>query len=448
MRFWQKTYILTLILFLFCLYLGLFSLAFYTYGKNVQNMESVCRAEQDYLLKSFERDYAAMTEAGSASPSLLMESYGSFYRGKQVLLQFGTEDSVIYSTFPKDTEPDSKSGTLTQIRIGGKRYVLITSDVCDGNYVLLYAKDASSLDEEFRALMITYAAVAAAVSLVLAIALLFLLKKLSLPLQRLQKATEAITSGDRTVRADESGKDEFADLGKSFNQMVETIDGQMQKLAEDAERKQMLVDNMAHEMRTPLTSIRGYAEYIEKAAVPEEEKNDAAGRIVRESDRLKKISEKILDTAFLRNNPVKREPVDLSFLLAETKERLSGKAEACGVTVRSDLQASHAEGDPVLLSLLFDNLTENAIKSCAEGGTVTLSSSGRTVTVSDDGKGMTKEQLSHITEPFYRTDKSRSRAEGGAGLGLALCRQIVSSHGAEMTFESEPGKGTQVFLKF
>ena len=76
--------------------------------------------------------------------------------------------------------------------------------------------------------------------------------------------------------------------------------------------------------------------------------------------------------------------------------------------------------------------------SCSEGQAI----------IEDNGKGMTEEQLLHITEPFYRTDKSRSRAEGGAGLGLALCKRIVRTHGAEMRFESEIGKGTKIFVTF
>jgi signal transduction histidine kinase len=103
-------------------------------------------------------------------------------------------------------------------------------------------------------------------------------------------------------------------------------------------------------------------------------------------------------------------------------------------------------GDPLLLSLLFDNLTDNAVKSGATR--VTLSCGEGEVSVTDDGRGMTAEQLAHITRPFYRTDKSRSRGEGGTGLGLALCKQIALCHGAELSFTSETGKGTRVKVIF
>ena len=451
MRFWQKTYLLTLLLFLVCLYVGLFSLAFFTYQKNVQNVESLCRSEQNYIARSFERDFVDMQAAGSeANPSLLMDSYGRYYAKEGVQLGFRKDNDLVYSSGVKgpDFENSPESGKLSQIRIDGERFVVITADVCENEYTMLYAKSVSSLDSEFRALMTTYALVAAAVSGLLALLLFLVLKRLSLPLEKLQKTTEAITSGDMSVRADESGKDEFSELAKSFNHMVSTVTAQMNELTEDAQRKQMLVDNMAHEMRTPLTSIRGYAEYIEKAAIPEEEKNDAAGRIVSEADRLKRISKIILDTAFIRNNQIEKHEVDIAKLLVETAKRLSVKAAEQNVIIETDPGESVVDGDEILLSLLLDNLTDNAIKACGKEGTVKLSSSGKTVMITDNGKGMTQEQLAHITEPFYRTDKSRSRAEGGAGLGLALCKQIVESHGADMIFDSHPGQGTKIVIKF
>ena len=105
-------------------------------------------------------------------------------------------------------------------------------------------------------------------------------------------------------------------------------------------------------------------------------------------------------------------------------------------------------GDATLLSMLFYNLADNAVKACNEGGTVKLTCADNKAVISDNGKGMTEEQLLHITEPFYRTDRSRSRAEGGAGLGLALCKQIARSHNADISFSSRMGEGTEITVTF
>lgn len=448
MRFWRKTYIFTLILFLVCLNAGIFSLAYYTYYKNVEAAEDSCRSEQYYIAKSFERDYEDMNAAGSgASPTLLMQSYGKYYMTQNTLLAFTDGDTVIYSTFPEDNKFPS-AAKLTYEKIDDTRYIMITTEICDGQYKFVYGKNVQTLDEDFHALMLTYVITAVGISAFLAVCLFFILKKLSVPLDKLRLTTERITSGNFNVTADESGNDEFSLLAKSFNSMVARINEQMITLELNAEQKQMLVDNMAHELRTPLTSIHGYAEYLEKAAISEEEKIEAAMYIISESERLQNISEKLLDMAYIRNNTVKKEKVDLSALIIDVTSKLKTIAAQNNVNIKCELEDSVVNGDETLLSMLFYNLTENAIKACTAGGTVTLTCTGSTALVSDNGKGMSQEQLAHIMEPFYRIDKSRSRAEGGAGLGLALCKQIVTSHEAKIRFESEVGKGTRVFLCF
>ena len=171
-RFWKKTYILTLLLFLFCLYAGLFSLAFYTYGKEVDNAEDACRYEQSYIVRSFERDYADLTsQGGETSPSLLMNSYDRYYSKEGIQLSFQKDGRAVYSSGGKgpDFENAAEDGKLSQTRIGGERFIVITSPVCEDEYSMLYAKNVSSLDSEFRALMTTYALVAAAVSGILAV---------------------------------------------------------------------------------------------------------------------------------------------------------------------------------------------------------------------------------------------------------------------------------------
>ncbi len=454
MRFWQKTYIFTLALFLLCLNLGILSLTVYTYRKNVDATETAVTAEQYYVAMSFERDFEDMTEAHSySSPSLLMQSFGTYYRGKGLYLAFEENGEAVYSNFTDDF--DIGKNVLMHTNLGGKRHIVISSEICGGKYVMIFAKNVESLDLEFKSLMIAYVLTAVGVSLLLAVCLYFILKKLSEPLEKLRGTTEAIEAGDFSARVEEQGNDEFTLVAKSFNLMLVKINEQMAALESEAEakmleaeRKQMLVDNMAHELRTPLTSIHGYAEYIEKANTTEERRLIAAKYIMSEAERLQKISEILLDGAFIRGNEIEMRDTDLGAVLSDIYEKLQMKAERSQVEITCDASPMTVRGNETLLSMLFYNLTENAIKACSVGGSVKISCSGCQAIVEDNGKGMTEEQLAHITEPFYRTDKSRSRAEGGAGLGLALCKQIVETHGAEMRFESEMQKGTKVFVTF
>ena len=445
MRFWQKTYILTLILFLVCLNAGILSLTLFTYSKSVRSAEESAGAEQYYVARSFERDLEDMLAASRAqSPSLLMTSYGNYYSERGVFLSFERNGRTVFSSLPEEIE--AKSGTIFHKKIGGVRHIVICSDV--SGYTMIFAKNVDSLDREFRALTLTYMLTALGVSALLAAVLYFILKSLSLPLERLRETTAKIGEGDLSVSADESGKDEFALLGKSFNSMLGTIKSQMSALEANAEKKQMLVDNMAHELRTPLTVIRGYAEYLERAAVSEEERLVASRYIVSEAERLTKMSEILLDTAYVRENPPEMAEIALDEVLCGTAERLAPKAKEKGVELVCDTENVTVSGNALLLSMLFDNLADNALKACAAGGKVVLRCSSDSASVEDNGKGMNEEELLHITEPFYRTDKSRSRAEGGAGLGLALCKNIAEAHGAKLRFESKIGKGTNVFFDF
>ena len=163
MRFWQKTYIFTLVLFLICLNVGILSLTVYTYQKNVEATETAVTAEQYYVAKSFERDYEDMTESNAhSSPSLLMQSFGTYYANKGLYLAFEENEETVYTNFTNDYTIEDNA--LLHTDFDGKRHIIISSEICDGKYVMIFAKNVESLDSEFQALMLTYAFTAIGVS--------------------------------------------------------------------------------------------------------------------------------------------------------------------------------------------------------------------------------------------------------------------------------------------
>ena len=137
-------------------------------------------------------------------------------------------------------------------------------------------------------------------------------------------------------------------------------------------------------------------------------------------------------------------------LLADTAQRLDLKAKECGVElcVHGCENGKKVTANETLLSMLAYNLAENAVKACEKGGRVELVCLENAFEIRDNGRGIDEKMLSSITSPFFRTDKSRSRADGGAGLGLYLCQRIAEIHGATMKFTSEVGKGTTVRVDF
>ena len=444
-RFFEKTYFLTLILFLLLLNVCVFSLALYTHNRSYESAQQVCRSEQLVIIKAFERDFEISGDAAS-----LAFSYESFYSKEGLFLQFAENGSVLQTNIPGDVSIP-EAGTHCTAEIEGKKHLLISETMCDGAFVLTSAKDISYLDEDLRQLSISFGLVSGLASAVLALCLYIVLRKLYKPLRKLRETTKAISMGDFSARADDRGKDEFAELAKDFNAMSDTINGQMEELKTTAQQKQTMLDNLGHEMRTPLTSIYGSAEYAFRHGQSEEERMQTLLDIMSESKRLQKISKVLLDSAFIRENGISAGKISTGGLLVKIRDIFVLRAAEKHVEICIEGENFVFDGDETLIEILISNLTENAVRACREGGKVVLgaeiSEDAKTLYIRDNGIGMTEEQILHITEPFYRTDKARSRKEGGTGLGLALCKRITDAHGAQLAFVSKPGVGTTAYVR-
>ncbi len=446
LKFREKTYIVTLSLFLLFFNVGIFLLSYYTFTKSTDSAKEVCYTEEKVIAEAFAND-TELLEYG-ITDEMVMISYCGFYSEKNIFLNFQANGEKVYGNLPEGLKPPEAGRSSTQ-RAEGNRYFLVSEEIC-GKYVFTYAKDVSYLDDDFWGLSIVFIITSIGASVVLALLLFAVLRKLSLPLEKLRTAASEISKGNFEIRADESGGDEISLLAQDFNSMAEHVSRQLEELEESAEMKQRMLDNLAHEMRTPLTSIRGYAEYLRDAKISDEAKIEAIEYIISESERLKLIGEKLLDEAFIRENEIKSETVFIPELIYEVYRNISIKNTVASIKVEPTDVSLNC--DRLLISLLVSNLCDNALKACRNGGEVVIGCGENEdsvyIFVRDSGIGMNEQQLKHITEPFYRTDKSRSREEGGTGLGLSLCARIAKAHNALLGFESEPGKGTTATIHF
>lgn len=451
MKFREKTYFITLMLFLLFFNIGIFSLAYYTYQSNTKTAYSFCQEESRVIADGFQKDSQYLNLA--SAQKILMRNYCEHYDDNNISLAFwdDTENNVVYGNLSKDIKiPDS--GYYSSQTINDTRFFVIAEPIENSNLLLIYAKNISYLDKDLKQLSTVYVFASVFASVILAVCLFVILGKLAKPLEKLRSATNEISNGNFDSRAPIGGNDEFSILAADFNRMAEHIGNQMEELEAVAQTKQRMLDNLAHEMRTPLTSIRGYAEYMRDANIDESEKLEAIEYIISESERLKSIAERLLDEAFIRENQINPENVNIGEMISETIKKLSAKASDKGVDLRSDTEEIYLTCDKLLTELLISNLVDNAIKACDSDGVVVIGcekeNETTTISVCDNGRGMTSEQLSYITEPFYRTDKSRSRSEGGTGLGLSLCEKIAEAHDAKLSFRSELQKGTTAFVTF
>ncbi len=446
MKFFERYYLLTLILFLVFFNGAIFLLEYYTYQKNLDSEIQVARSEQYLICEAYQRDHLS---GGKYKSDVLQNSYGSFYYEKGIMLSFSQDGAVSFSNITEGANIPPNN-VMSIEKIAKRKHILISELVCDGEILLTYAKDINELDEEFRNLMITFGTVSLVASVTFALLLYYMQRKLLVPLEKLRNVTKDISNGNFNARADESGDDEFSQLAQDFNIMTDKINDQIGELKTAAAQKQTMLDNLAHELRTPLTTIYGYAEYAHGVKLNEEALLRSLRNIMSESKRLKNISDTLLDSAFIRENGIEHKNVSIGAILYRTIERFNIRASSVGVSLEYIGGTFDIFGDGTLLEIVISNLTENAIRASRDGGKIEIGADAkkRSVFVKDYGVGLSEEQIKHLTEPFYRTDKSRNSREGGTGLGLALCKRIADAHNATLVFESELDVGTTVSLIF
>ena len=217
-----------------------------------------------------------------------------------------------------------------------------------------------------------------------------------------------------------------------------------------SEMRQEFTANVSHELKTPLTSISGYAELIESGMAQGEDSVEFAGKIRKESDRMLALISDILRLSELDSigdTPLNDE-VDIKAVAEDCKERLSQQAQSRGIRITVSGESEVITGSRTEITELVYNLVDNAIKYNRENGNIEIKIADKKLTVTDTGLGIPQESIPRIFERFYRIDKSRSRAKGGTGLGLSIVKHIAEHHGAKIDVESTVGVGTSVTVIF
>jgi len=347
---------------------------------------------------------------------------------------------------------------LSSIAFGtsdGIYYIHISGTVPEpfGFFLLDYKLDITENIMEMRSIQRVLLVSVIVFSIIAAFALNFILATIFKPLDVVARASREIAGGKFDERIIVKANNELAQVAHDFNKMAQTVEEQISYLEEEAKNKQQFVDNFAHEIRTPLTSIHGYAEYMNKTSLNEKEVIESTSYIMGEAAHMKNIANSLLELATLRDYvPIKKD-IRVSKLFNDIAGTLESSLNASGVelTYSSDVDTVYAQED--LLRSLILNLCTNAIKACIHGDCIIRLEArkrvdGIVISVADDGEGIPKESLHKVVEPFYRLDKSRNREYGGTGLGLALCHQIAAVHEAKMVIESEQGRGTTVEIIF
>ncbi len=260
-------------------------------------------------------------------------------------------------------------------------------------------------------------------------------RRLATPVRRLSAATRALAAGESEPSVPVQGPEELAELSASFNAMAGDL-----AAARDADRAFLL--SVSHELKTPLTAVRGYAEALADGAVDPAEAGVVIGA---ESARLERLLCDLLDLGRLerREFAVDLGPVDLAAVAGRAVTRFQSQARELGVGLSgSGEPAAVATGDPERLLQVVSNLVENALLATPAGGTVTVEAAPARMTVRDTGPGLAAEDLPRAFERFYLHDRYAAGRRDGSGLGLAIVRELVTTMGGDVGVDSTPGRGS------
>ncbi|MCX6009861.1 MAG: HAMP domain-containing sensor histidine kinase [Chloroflexi bacterium] len=286
--------------------------------------------------------------------------------------------------------------------------------------------------------------VALAVSILIAV---LLARSVYVPIRRVTNAAEEIARGNYDQEVPVAGPKEVKGLAASFNQMAKQVKRSQQMLRD-------FVADASHELRSPLTSIKGFAQAIVDGTAKNKAAQLKAARVIEdESKRMMRLVEELLEFSRLESGQVKmvKESVDLKDLLQQCHEIFLMQAKEKNIQLRTEIEPlPSVTGDIDRLEQVFNNLLDNALKHTPSGGKVgivarQLHPNFVEIAVTDTGPGIPGEQLRHVFERFYRADPSAGKA--GAGLGLAIARQIVLAHGGDIMAKSTLGQGTEFLVR-
>lgn len=354
--------------------------------------------------------------------------------------------------FKTSTGFSTKKGSTEIFQKNGRILYQITSRISYGDEMMTFqgSYDISEVYQTRHQQLVSFRKIFLIILGIESVISYFLASILTSPLQKLSQVSQQIADGDYSVRVPVRTEDEIGELSVNFNYMTEQLVEKLIRLDELLKNQEEFMGSLAHEMKTPLTSIIGYADLMRMETLSEEEQKDACQYIYSEGKRLQNLSLKLMDLLVLKNQQFQMKNKDLKSMIEEVVAFIQYRLKEQEILINLNLKSVICNVEPDLLKSLILNLIDNALKSMEKGGILSIedkaTSDGVKIYISDTGCGIPKEEINKITEAFYRVDKSRSRKQGGVGLGLALCKEIVRIHNGDMEFISQKGKGTTVII--
>lgn len=417
-----------------------------TYQNAEQKQQALVRSFSNMLLYYHEEQ-----DSAAATHSLIKYCFTQYADSEAVLMLSGETVYSALSIDPGEYLTPEEGGTPQRYTgtINGRKLLIVGSSErppqsLGGTGCMIYiVQDITPVYEQIRMLALQFSTIGA-VCVGLGLLLIALLVRRSLrPLQELQNAAAHIAAGSYAERVTVSSADEVGALAQDFNAMAGSVEQRIAELTETAERQRLFIGGVTHEFKTPLTALLLNADSLQNTYLDEEERSAAIAQIEHQTRWLERLVQKLLKLITLEQAPELRAS-SVPELLEHVRESTAGALTQRGVTLQMECHAERLDMDADLMQSVLVNLVDNAGKASQSGQTVSLTVDTSGFTVRDHGCGIPSEEIERITEPFYMVDRSRSKKQGGVGLGLALVKEIVRAHGGRLEIESTVGDGTTV----
>lgn len=395
-------------------------------------------AKYDVLQDNTVEQIASNLETGGHNSSRLLRLSGE---QKNVLYKsdgFEADNSLLEQT-------NENAKTYQIINLNDKYYIQtgITVNALDRILYLETMKDISEVFRE-RALGFSVYRRVTIIMLVLGTVIMHIISSwLTKPIRLLTRATKRMATGDYYYRARQVSNDELGQLTMDFNKMANALEDNINKLEEEIKSREDFVAAFAHELKTPLTSIIGYADMLRSHKLDEEKSFLSANYIYTEGKRLEAMSFRLLDIIVTKRGTVEFQMISAESLFMYLQDMFSANKN---MTVNIQYEKGMVRAEANLIKTVLVNLVDNACKASEPGGRVEVEGycldGGYRFAVKDFGVGIPEEEQKNITKAFYMVDKSRSRSRNGAGLGLALCAEILLLHDSRLEIDSRLGEGS------
>lgn len=460
--FWKQFIVMMCVIILSFMIFG--NILMYTAFQTMLNRETERGIEelktyQYALVASLEglpEDYQATDLAVSQIAASLMKNLNSDQDGVVV---YNKKKKVIYQNSRYQSELIRKiekvpSGVWQIVRRNGHYYLETLCKIKSSteNYTLEIHRNIDHIYQDRTRLYDRYIFILIFVSAVFTVVLFLISMHFTRPIRRLSQVAQAFADGDFKKRVKEKGNDEVAVLSRDFNRMAGQLESNIWELEENARRQEEFTEAFSHELKTPLTSIIGYADMLRSIDMSREDISLSANYIFQQGKRLERLALKMMELTYVDKQEIRFQEMAVSVFMENIRAMTEKMLKEKEISFLCEAEEGNLYGDPDLLTSLFLNLIDNARKACDIGGNIVwkgmCTEDGYCFTIRDDGQGIPKEEIQNITEAFYMVDKSRARKEGGAGMGMALCQKIIQRHQAEWTIQSRLGEGTEIYVRF